>query len=89
MEQANPEEMWWPNPSAFNDLSVEFEDQEDGSALIHLSAPDGTECADWLNYFSETEERKSVLEQSLLQALFDQIEMLENGKIQGLTDEQG
>ena len=88
MDQANPTEIWWPHPSALDDLSVEFTDEEDGSALIHLSAPDGTECADWLGYFNETEERKAVFERAFIRSLLDQIEMLENGKTQRLTDEQ-
>jgi hypothetical protein len=88
MDYANPTEIWWPHPSALDDLSVEFTDEEDGSAQIHLSAPDGTECADWLHYFNETEERQAVFERAFIQSLLDQIEMLENGKTQELTDEQ-
>lgn len=89
MDYANPTEIWWPHPSALDDLTVEFgEDEEDGSCQIHLSAPDGTECADWLNYFNETDERKAAFERAFIQSLLDQIEMLNNGKAQGIPDEQ-
>ena len=88
MDYANPTGIWWPHPSAIDDLSVSFSDNEDGSSTIHLDAPDGTECADWLSYFNETEERKAAFEQAFIQSLLDQITMLENGKIQGLPDEQ-
>lgn len=85
----NPSEIWWPHPSAFDDLSVEVLDEEDGGAQINLSAPDGSECGDWLSYFQETEERRAAFERAFLQALRDQITMLENGKVQELPDEQG
>jgi hypothetical protein len=88
MDQANPTEIWWPHPSALDDMTVSFTDQEDGSSIIHLDAPDGTECADWLNYFNETEERKAAFERAFIQSLLDQITMLENGKTQGIPDEQ-
>lgn len=89
MDYANPSEIWWPHPSALDDLHVEFgDDEEDGSCQILLSAPDHTECADWLSYFNRTEERKAAFERAFIQALLDQIEMLNNGKIQGITDEQ-
>jgi hypothetical protein len=88
MDYANPTEIWWPHPSAFDDLSVEFSDEEDGESLIHLSAPDGTECADWLSYFNETEQRKAAFERAFIQSLLDQITTLENGKTQGIPDEQ-
>jgi len=89
MDYANPTEIWWPHPSALDDLQVEFgEDEEDGSSQIHLSALDGTECAAWLNYFNRTEERKAAFERAFIQSLLDQIAMLENGKVKGIPDEQ-
>jgi hypothetical protein len=87
MDYANPTEIWWPHPSALDDLSVEFSDDEQGS-LIQLSAPEGTECADWLGYYQETEERRAAFERAFMQAILDQITMLENGKTQGIPDVQ-
>jgi hypothetical protein len=88
MDYANPTEIWWPHPSALDDLSVEFTDEEDGGSLIHLSAPDGSECANWLSYFNETEKRRAAFERAFIQSILDQITMLENGKTQGIPDEQ-
>ena len=88
MDYANPTEIWWPHPSALDDLSVSFTDHEDGSATIHLSAPDDTECADWLSYFNETEERKAAFERAFIQSLLDQIEIQNNGESKRLSDEQ-
>ena len=82
------EEFWWPSPEAFDDLSIEISDEEDGGATIYFLAPDDTECADWLNYFVETKERKAAFEQAILESLIDQITMQENGKTQELTDRQ-
>lgn len=88
MNQANLTEIWWPRPSALDDLTVSFTDHEDGSSTIHLDAPNGTECADWLSYFNETEERKAAFERAFLQSLLDQIEIQNNGESKGITDEQ-
>jgi hypothetical protein len=88
MDYANPTEIWWPHPGALDDLSVEFTDEEEGGSLIHLSAPDGTECADWLSYFNETEERRAVFERAFIQSILDQITMLKHGEIERITDQQ-
>jgi hypothetical protein len=87
--QANPTEIWWPHPSAFDDLTVEFEDLEDGGSIIHLGAPDGTECAEWLAYFQETPERQEAFQREFMKSLKNHIQRLENGEIEGVTDQQG
>ena len=84
----NPTEIWWPHPSAFDDLTVDFEDEESGGAIIHLSAPDGTECADWLQYFQETPERKAAFEREFLKSLLQHIQRLEDGQTEIQPDEQ-
>ena len=84
----NPTEIWWPHPSAIDDLVVDWISEEDGSATIQLSAPDDTECADWLNYFNETEERKAAFGREFIRALLDQIKLENNGKSKGIPDEQ-
>jgi len=89
MNYANPTEIWWPHPSAFDDLTVDFVDEEDGGSTISLFAPDGTECADWLSYFKETEERQAAFQRAFMQTLLDHLEHLTNGKTQELPDEQG
>ena len=85
---ANQSEIWWPTPSALDDLQVEFEDTEDGGSLIHLSAEDGTECAEWLAYFQETPERQATFERELLKSLLQHAQRVIDGQSEGLTDQQ-
>lgn len=56
--------MWWPHPDAFDDLTVT--DTETG---FELSAPDGSECAIWLEYFNRTEELHEEFETSFVEML--------------------
>lgn len=79
----NPTAIWWPHPSAFDDLTVE--ETENG---FEFSAPEGTECADWLAYFSETPERRAVWEAEVLRSITELILQNKNGESKGLTDEQ-
>lgn len=53
-------QMWWPNPKALEDLTVE--EIEDG---FQLSAPDGSECGDWLKHFTQTEKLKQEFQLEL------------------------
>jgi hypothetical protein len=57
-------EMWWPSPEAFEDLTVE--DAEHG---FDLSAPDDTECGEWLAYWSQDEEHHKVFEEEFTTVL--------------------
>jgi hypothetical protein len=50
-------EMWWPSPSAFDDLTVE--DAENG---FDLSAPDDTECGEWLAFWAQDEAHHKIFE---------------------------
>ena len=59
-------EWWWPSPEAFNDLGVT--DIEEG---WQLSAPDDTELAEWLSYWSQSEEHHALFQANFLQALTD------------------
>jgi len=56
--------MWWPHPDAFDDLIVT--DTETG---FELSAPDGSECAIWLEYFNRTEELHEEFETCFVETL--------------------
>lgn len=79
----NPTAIWWPHPSAFDDLTVE--ETETG---FEFSAPDGTECAAWLAYFTETPERHAAWEAEILRSITQLIEHYKNGEGKGLSDEQ-
>ena len=59
-------EWWWPSPEAFDDLTVT--DIEDG---WQLSAPDDTELAEWISYWSQSEEHHALFQTVFLKALTD------------------
>lgn len=81
----NPTEIWWPHPSALDDLIVE--DAEDG---FTLSAPSNTECAEWLAYFAATPERQEVFNREFQKALLTHLDYLKerNGKDEVQPNEQ-
>jgi hypothetical protein len=64
--------MWWPHPDAFQDLTVE--DVENG---FDLSAPDGTECADWLRFWAQDVTHHEFFERTFIQILVDHVNHLE------------
>ena len=66
-------EWWWPHPDAFNDLEVT--DIEEG---WQLSAPDDTELAEWLSYWSQDEEHHALFQKVFLKALTDHAEFVLN-----------
>jgi hypothetical protein len=70
MQSTNSEkltEFWWPHSEAFQDLTVE--DTEEG---FTLSAPDDTECAEWLSYWDQDEAHRKFFEDTFIQVLTDQ-----------------
>jgi len=56
--------MWFPHPDAFDDLTVT--ETETG---FELSAPDGSECSIWLEYFNRTEELHEEFETFFVEML--------------------
>jgi hypothetical protein len=66
--------MWWPSPKAFDQLEVT--ETETG---FEFSAPDDSECGNWLSYFSQTEELHQEFEQEILNCIRNYIENL-NGE---------
>ncbi len=60
------EEFWWPSLGDFDDLTV-----EDTGVDFALSAPDGTECAAWLQHWSASEERLEVFRKELKTVLIN------------------
>jgi hypothetical protein len=61
-----PIEFFWPSPDSFKDLTVE--DTEEG---FTLSAPDGTECAEWIAYWNQDEAHHAVFEKEFIEVLRD------------------
>ena len=83
-----PFEMWWPSPEAFEDLTVT--DIETG---WQLSAPDDTELAEWLTYWSQDEEHHEFFQTVFVKALTEYANLViddleQNGKTQVQLDEQ-
>lgn len=78
-------EMWWPHPDSFHDLNVV--DFEDG---WQLSAPDDTEMAAWLSYWSQDEEHHEFFQVEFIAALLSHIKTLdlEDGKTEAILDQQ-
>ena len=59
---------WWPGIESLEDLVV-----EDTNEGFLLSAPDGTLCSDWLEYWSETPEREAIFSREFQKALLDHL----------------
>jgi hypothetical protein len=57
--------MWWPHPDDMKDLTVE--ESPDGGFCF--SAPEGSECARWLDYFNQTEELRAQFGATIIEAL--------------------
>lgn len=77
--------MWWPSPEAFDDLVVE--DAEHG---FDLSAPDATECGEWLSFWNQDEEHHTFFEQEFIQVLKNYAESIleHHGQTEAIADEQ-
>lgn len=56
--------MKWPHPDALKDLVVE--ETDDG---FIYSAPEGTECAKWLEYYNQTEELREEFKNAIMTAI--------------------
>jgi hypothetical protein len=57
-------EMWWPSPEALEDLTVK--DAEHG---FDLSAPDDTECGEWLAFWNQDGAHHKVFEEEFTAVL--------------------
>ena len=77
--------MWWPDPSAFDDLTIE--DAEHG---FDLSAPDGTECADWIAHWNQDEEHHKFFKEEFVKSIIEHAKrtLEQHGKDQDQHDQQ-
>jgi len=73
MNLEKPIEMWWPSPESLKDLQVE--DWDEG---FTLSAPDGTECAAWLDFWTQSEEHHRTFVKAFEEMLRTYLDTLEN-----------
>ena len=76
-------EMWWPSPEAFENLTVE--DAEHG---FDLSAPDDTECGEWLAFWNQDEAHHKIFEEEFTAVLRNYANQIldANGKDEELPD---
>jgi hypothetical protein len=81
-DSLKPTEFWWPNPGAFDDLTVE--DTEEG---FTLEAPDDTECGEWLAYWNQTPDHIECFTEAFTKCLQNHIDttLEENGQTQNFT----
>jgi hypothetical protein len=75
--------MWWPSPEAFKDLIV-----EEAEYGFDLSAPDGTECGEWLAYWSQSEEYHKIFTEEFMSVLRNHVNnfLESNGKNEWFPD---
>jgi len=66
--------MWWPHPDAFSDLTVE--DTEGG---WEFSAPDESECGQWLSFYSQSEELSEEFQREVISCLLNHCDKI-NGE---------
>ena len=78
-----PPDMWWPSPLAFEDLIVE--DTEHG---FELSAPNDTECGEWIAFWNQDEAHHLIFEREFTAILSHYVnEILDaNGKDEDLSN---
>ena len=73
-DSLKPTDFFWPSPEAFDDLIVE--ETEEG---FTLTAPDDTECGEWLGYWNQTPEHLELFTEEFIKTLTSHIETI-NGQ---------
>jgi len=78
-------EFWWPSSNALNDLVV-----EEAESGFTLSAPNDTECGEWLAHWNQSKEHQKIFNEAFTDVLGDYIKILEteNGKTEAISNEQ-
>ena len=84
LESGDFDLFWWPDLESFEDLTVmEIEER------FLFSAPVGTLCSDWLDYWFETPEREAIFSKKIQKVFLDHAnKILEQNGESTLTDEQ-
>ena len=82
-DSLKPTEFWWPNPGAFDDLTVE--DTEEG---FTLEAPDDTECGEWLAYWNQSPKHIELFTEEFTKCLQNHIDttLEEHGQTQSISN---
>jgi hypothetical protein len=77
-----PTEFFWPSPEAFDDLTVE--DADEG---FTLTAPDETECGEWLAYWNQSPEHIELFTEAFIKNLRNYLATID-GQTQDVPDGQ-
>ena len=64
--------MWWPSPEALGDLTL---NEDEGG--FELQAPSGSECAEWINHWNQSEEHKKFFNDQFVQMLTNYLNTLD------------
>ena len=67
--------MWWPHPDDLLDLVVDT--TKEG---WELSAPAGTPCADWINYYGQTPELEEEFRREFTQTIINHAQFVIHGQ---------
>ena len=73
-------EFFWPSPDAFEDLTVE--DADEG---FTLTAPDDSECGEWLAFWNQSPEHLELFTKEFTKNLLNYLEEV-NGQTERLPD---
>jgi hypothetical protein len=73
-------EFFWPSPDAFEDLTVE--DTDEG---FTLTAPDDSECGEWLAYWNQSSEHLELFTEEFTKTLTSYIKTID-GQTERLPD---
>jgi hypothetical protein len=75
-------EFWWPSTEAFDDLTVE----EAGEGFT-LTAPDDTECGEWLAHWNQSPEHIKLFTEAFTENLRNYLATID-GQTEDFTDGQ-
>lgn len=64
--------MWWPSPEAIQELLVT--ETEEG---FELSAPEGTECANWLDFWNQSPQHIELFNDEFVSMLLSYLEHID------------
>jgi len=76
-------EMWWPHPDDLLDLTVSTSVEG-----WELSAPAGTRCAEWINYYCQTPELEEEFRTEFSRILTDHAQSVINGQTKVSRDSE-
>lgn len=82
-DSQKPTEFWWPNPDAFEDLTVE--DAEEG---FTFDAPDDSECGEWLAFWNQSPEHLELFTEVVTKSLLNHANTIleQHGQTKEFTD---